>query len=263
MMIVKIGGGATINLPGIVQDLVGRSEPMIIVHGANALRDEIGNKIGQTVRTITALSGVESVYSDDALIDLMFMSYSGLRNKRLVELCQRHGINALGLTGLDGRLIEGERNGAVRIREGGKTLIVRDNSGKPRRVNVSLMQLLLENGYTPVITVPICDAEGRAINTDNDDIIALLHRELHATTVLQFIEAPGLLQDKNDPASLISHLSSSELSAWEARVEGRMRRKIIGIRTLFEAGASKVIIADGRRDRPLTDALAGHGSVIQ
>jgi acetylglutamate/LysW-gamma-L-alpha-aminoadipate kinase len=197
------------------------------------------------------------------MIDLMMMAYAGLRNKRLVELCQIHGINALGLSGIDGRLIEGERNSAIRVRENGKTLIVRDNSGKPKAVNTSLLQLLLGAGYTPVISVPIIDADGRAINTDNDDVVALLHRSLNASTILQFIEAPGLLSDRANPESLVSRIEKETLPSWEERVQGRMRRKIMGIRKLFESGSPRVILADGRGAHPIEDALAGRGTTIQ
>ena len=263
MLLIKIGGGATINLPGIIADLAPIQEPTILVHGANALRDEVAKKLGSSVRTITSLSGVTSVYSDDAAIDLLMMTYAGLRNRRIVEMCQRSGVNAVGLCGLDGRVVQGERNAAVRVREGGKTMIVRDNSGKPRLVNTRLLSLLLDQGFVPVLTVPIADAEGRAINSDNDDIVAALHEALSAKTVIQFIEAPGLLQDKDDPTSVINSLPAAELSTWEDRVEGRMRRKIMGLRRLFEGGAARVIIADGRREHPLHDAFAGIGTVIE
>jgi len=99
MIILKIGGGKDINLEGVVKDLVDLEEKVLIVHGANALRDELGERLNQPKKTITSVSGYSSVYSDEAAIDLMMMAYSGLRNKRLVELCQRNGINALGIDG--------------------------------------------------------------------------------------------------------------------------------------------------------------------
>jgi len=266
MMIVKLGGGAAINLPGIVSDLAAQqkqgAEPVIIVHGANALRDDLAKRLSIPLRTLTSVSGITSVHSDDEMIDLMMMAYAGLRNKRLVELCQQNGINAIGLSGIDGRLIQGERNSAIRVREGGKTLIVRDNSGKPKSVNTTLLRMLMDAGYTPVLSVPIIDAEGHAINTDNDDVVALLHRELNATKILQFIEAPGLLTERSNPLSLVERIEKESLPAWEERVEGRMRRKIMGIRRLFESGAPQVIIADGRTEHPLQSALAGQGTII-
>jgi acetylglutamate/LysW-gamma-L-alpha-aminoadipate kinase len=266
-MIVKLGGGSAINLSGIVADLAEQQRngagPMILVHGANALRDDLAKRLNIPLRTLTSVSGVTSTHSDDEMIDLMMMAYAGLRNKRLVELCQQNGINAIGLSGIDGRLIEGERNSAIRIRENGKTLIVRDNSGKPKAVNTKLLKLLMDAGYTPVLSVPIIDADGKAINTDNDDVVALLHREMTATKILQFIEAPGLLTERSNPGSLVQRIEKETLPSWEEKVEGRMRRKIMGIRRLFESGSPQVIISDGRGEHPLVDALAGRGTTIQ
>src|SRR5512135_194001 len=103
MIIVKIGGGEGINLQGIVQDLGQLKEKFIVVHGANALRDKLAEDLRQPKKVVTSVSGYASVYSDEAMIDLMMMAYAGARNKRIVELCHQHGINAVGLSGLDGK----------------------------------------------------------------------------------------------------------------------------------------------------------------
>src|SRR2546423_8462231 len=135
MIIVKIGGGKNINLRGVVQDLAGLDEPYIIVHGANAVRDDIAAKMGHPTKTVESASGYTSVLSDEKAIDSIMMAYSGLQNKRLVELCQQHGINAVGLSGIDGRLVQGTRNKGIRVRQNEKTIMMHDYSGKPRSVN--------------------------------------------------------------------------------------------------------------------------------
>jgi acetylglutamate/LysW-gamma-L-alpha-aminoadipate kinase len=263
MMIVKIGGGAGINHAGVIADLAQIDDKFIIVHGANALRDEIAQKTGYEKKVLTSVSGYSSVYSDSELIDLMMMSYAGLRNKRMVELCQQNGINAVGLSGVDGRVIEGRRNKGIRVKEGEKLRLVRDFSGKPQAVNDGLLRLLLDNGYTPVLCVPIIDENGFAINSENDDIVTLLQQSLAAGVVIQLIEAPGFLEDAGDPATLVRSMSFRELVQREEQVSGRMKRKMLALRKLFETGAGKVIISDGRVERPVSDALAGKGTIIQ
>lgn len=263
MYIVKVGGGAEINLAGVVGDLAAIDTPCVIVHGANALRDDVAERLGTPKTVITSLSGYSSVYSDEPAIDAILMAYSGLRNKRLVELCQRNGINAIGLTGLDGAMIRGERNKGIRVREGGKNLIKRDFSGKPRQANEGLLRLLLDNGYTPVLTIPIVDEKGFAINSENDDIINVLQDVLEAEQIIQLIEAPGFLADANDPGSVIATMTRDEVALREAQVEGRIKRKLLALRRLLDAGASRVVIADGRVDHPVADALAGKGTTIQ
>ena len=263
MYIIKVGGGSDINLEGVVNDLATLDQPFVVVLGANALRDSLAIRLEQEKVELTSVSGYSSVFSDAAAIDLIMMAYSGLSNRRFVELCQRSGVNAVGLTGLDGRLIQGRRNRGIKVREGGKTLVKRDFSGKPLEVNAALLKTLLEQGYRPVLSIPIIDEAGFAINSENDDIVAVLQNALKAEKLVQLIEAPGFLEDKNDEHSMLTTLSVIELADREAAVEGRMKRKMLALRRLFEAGAAEVIIADGRTEHPVLDALAGKGTTIQ
>jgi acetylglutamate/LysW-gamma-L-alpha-aminoadipate kinase len=263
MIIVKIGGGSRINVKGIVIDLATLDERFMIVHGANALRDKLAEDLGQPKQVLTSVKGYTSVYSDEKLIDVMMMAYAGLRNKRIVELCQQNGINAVGMTGLDGQTVTGRRNKGIRVYQNQKQKIVRDFSGKPESVNKDLLDLLLENGYVPVITVPIMDEQSYAINTENDDVVRVLQAAIHADTVINLIEAPGFLEDAEDEETVIDIIPVRDLESREAQANGRMKRKMMAIRKLFEHGASRVIIADGRSEHPVTDALQGKGTVIQ
>ena len=263
MLLIKIGGGKDLNLVGIVKDLASLNEKFIVVHGANALRDELAQKLNIQKKVVTSLSGYDSVFSDENTIDLAMMAYAGLKNKRIVELFQQHGVNAVGLSGIDGKVIQGKRNSGIKVREGGKTLLLRDFSGKPKAINKQLLDLLLDNGYTPVLSVPLIDENNFAINSENDDIITLLQNEFKADKIISLIEAPGFLLDKNDPSSLVSNISKAELEEMEQKVEGRMKRKILALRKLFESGDTTVILSDGRTENPIKDALDGKGTTIQ
>jgi len=262
MMLIKIGGGEQINLEAAIADLATLEQPFVIVHGANVLRDQLAQQLGKEKTVLTSVSGYTSVFSDQDAIDVIMMSYSGLRNKQIVELCQRNNINAVGLTGLDGRLVQGERNKGIRVRENGKTLIKRDLSGKPRSINSQLLTLLLENGYCPVLTIPIADENGYAINSENDDIVVQVASALDIDTVIQLIEAPGFLHDPADETSLVTSMSLSELERREASVEGRIKRKLLALTRLCQGGKTRVIIADGRGERPIISALGGAGTHI-
>ena len=263
MTIIKIGGGKTINIEAIISDLVNIEDEFIIVHGANSLRDELAKKLRYEKQILVSASGYSSVYSDSEALDIMMMSYSGLRNKRIVELCQQIGINAIGLTGVDGKLIEGKRNRGIRVKENEKLRIVRDFSGKPKSINTNLLKLLLNNGYTPIITVPIIDENSYAISSENDDIVALLKEKLDADTIVHLIEAPGFLNDANDPKSLLKTISRNELEEKEAQVTGRMKRKMKALIKLFETGETSVYICDGRIKNPITKAFSGEGTIIK
>ena len=263
MIIIKIGGGDSLNLKGIITDLAELKEQIIIIHGANALRDKLLASLGIQKKVLTSVSGYSSVYTDQQALDVLIMAYAGLRNKRIVELCQQHGINAIGLSGVDGKVIQGKRNVGIKTYEDGKLKIIRDFSGKPQAINKELLLLLLQHGYTPVLSVPLLDENNYAINSENDDIINLLQQTFQADKIIQFIEAPGFLDNEQDPASLIKSISPNELKKREEQVSGRMKRKMLALTRLFESGANQVIISDGRRERPLQDALNGEGTVIQ
>lgn len=263
MIIVKIGGGKDINIKGIISDLASIDDQFIIVHGANALRDELADKLNAPKKTMTSVSGYTSVFSDETALDILIMAYAGLKNKRIVEMCQQNGINAVGLSGIDGKIVEGQRNKGIRVKEGGKLRIVRDFSGKPKNINLKLLKLLLSNGFVPVLSVPIIDENNFAINSENDDIVTLLQQTIQADKIIQLIEAPGYLNDPDDPESLVQSLSAKELSIREEQVTGRMKRKILALRKLLESGTHQVIISDGRIENPLSHALAGKGTIIQ
>ena len=263
MHIVKVGGGEAVNLAGVAGDLASLEVPCVVVLGANAVRDRLAVRLGSATRTLTSVSGYTSVFSDETALDIIMMAYAGLRSKRFVELCQRRGVDAIGLSGIDARLVQGERNRGIRVREGGKTLIKRDFSGKPRAVNSALLRTLLDSGYTPVLTIPIADEKGFAINSENDDIVNVLQAALGAERIVQLIEAPGFLDDPDDPASVVATMSRAELERREAQVEGRMKRKMLALRKLFEAGAAEVVIGDGRVEHPLRAALDGAGTIVR
>lgn len=263
MLLIKIGGGESINLEAVIADLATLDEPFMIVHGANVLRDRLTEKLGMKKTILTSVSGYSSVYSDQDAIDVIMMSYAGLRNKRIVELCQRSDINAVGLTGLDGRIVQGERNKGIRVRENGKTLIKRDFSGKPRSINAELLRLLIDNHYCPVMTIPIADENGFAINSENDDIVVKIANALEIDTVIQLIEAPGFLDDPQDESSLVERMNLAELSVREAQVKGRIKRKLLALMRLCASGKTRVILTDGRGEHPVANALEGRGTHIQ
>ncbi|MDO8627699.1 MAG: acetylglutamate kinase, partial [Candidatus Diapherotrites archaeon] len=209
------------------------------------------------------LSGYDSVFSDADAIDLMLMSYSGLSNKRFVELCQKNGVNAFGFTGLDGQAVRGKRNSGIKVKEGEKIKLLRDFSGKPQSINKELFEFFLSKGIVPVLSMPIADEEGNAINSENDDVLNVLQQALNASAIVSLIEAPGFLEDKNDENSLVKKISKTELEEREKQVDGRMKRKLLALRKLFENNASNVIISDGRTQNPLKDALQGKGTLIE
>jgi len=263
MIIIKIGGGKNINHEAIIKDCKNLPEPYLIVHGANYARNELLQNLGIKLKTVKSVSGYTSVLTGNTEMDVFMMAYAGLRNKRLVELAQKNGINAVGLTGLDGQLITGKRKQALKVIENNKKKIIRDDlSGKPAEINVSFLKLLLENNYIPFICPPILSFNGEALNSENDNIVSLLAKKMSATMIISLFEAPGLLENPEDENSLIKKLQKKDLEAAENNTDGRMKRKMLAIRNILDEGVKKIIFADGRVNTPISCALSEKGTII-
>jgi len=265
MIILKIGGGKQIHFEYIAQDLVSiiKKEQVVVVHGASATRDEVAQKLRFPTKTITSPTGVTSVYTDDKAIDVFLMTYCGLVNKRLVAILQKHGINAVGLSGIDGRLWQGKRKDAVYVVKNGKTKLIKDNlTGRVEKINTVLLQLLLNKNYVPVLCPPAISFDNEIINTDNDGAVATMAGSLHAEIIVSLFEAPGLLKDVADETSVINKIPQYELQNMMQYANGRMKKKLLGAQKALELGVKKIYWGDGRIQNPITNALQGKGTVI-
>ncbi len=266
VLLIKIGGGKSLNWEGVCRDVASLSdqERMIIVHGASARRDEIAARLQVPTRTVESPSGVPSVYTDEVALDVFLMVYAGLVNKRLVAMLQRYGVKAVGLSGVDGALWRAKAKKEILVKENGKTKLLRDNlTGRVEEVNHSLITLLVEQGYVPVICPPALTYEDEIVNTDNDMAIGVMVGRLPVNRMVSLFEAPGLLADPDDETSLISHIDRDRLDQFLEYGRARMKKKIMGARIAIEAGVETIYWGDGRIDRPVLSALQGNGTVIR
>lgn len=265
MLVVKVGGGQGIDYDALCQDLARLEAPFVLVHGGSALLNEISTRLGHPPRFVTSVSGHESRFTDRRTLELFNMVYAGHMNKMLVEKLQALGVNALGLTGLDGRLVEGRRKGALKVIEDGKKRVLRgDHSGYIRRVNVALLRLLLDHGYLPVLTPPAISEEGVAINVDGDRFAGQIAVALRAEALLLLSNVPGLLRDVNDEATLVREVPRDRIDHFiQAVARGRMKKKLLGAQEALEGGVQRVILGDARAAAPVTRALAGAGTTVR
>lgn len=265
MFVVKIGGSRGINLDYILEDLARQTEPFVLVHGASDELNQLSEQLGKPPRMVTSPSGYTSRYTDRETLDLFAMVYCGKVNTRIVEKLQQLGVNALGLSGVDGRLLEGKRKPSIRIVEDGRTkMLHNDFTGKVERANGDLIRLLLDNGYLPVISPLAISYECEAINVDGDRAAAVIAKALGAERLIILSNTPGFLKDVSDEASLIPELSRNEIAqAIETYAQGRMKKKLLGAQEALAEGVKTVVLADGRVPNPITAAKSGHGTTIR
>jgi len=262
-LVVKLGGGSGLDVDAVLRDLAARKEPWVLVHGGNAELNEVSRKMGHEPRFVTSPSGHTSRVTDAATIGLIQMVYRGRINNDLVLRLQRLGVNAVGLSGVDGRIWEAERKEAVRVVENGRKFLLRDDqTGKIVRVNAALLRLLLDNGYRPVLTLPALASDGSAVNVDGDRAAAAVAAALGAHDLVILSNVPGLLRDVEDPTSVVASIPRADLES-DTFAQGRMKKKLLGAQEALDGGVMRVVLGSANRERPVTDALAGVGTVIQ
>lgn len=266
MIVVKIGGAKGVNLQPICKDIAAlkqQGETIVLVHGGSAEVNDISEKLGYPPRFLTAVSGYTSRYTDRNTLEIFSMVTNGRINTLLVEMLQKVGVNALGLSGVDGKLMVAKRKEAVRIIENGKQRIIRDDyTGKVETVNTALLHALLEAGYTPVIAPLALSTENETLNVDADRAAAMVAGALKASELILLTNVPGLLKIFPDESTLITHIDKTKVEQAMSFAEGRMKKKVLGACEAFSLGVGKVVFADGRVEHPLLDALAGQGTVI-
>jgi acetylglutamate/LysW-gamma-L-alpha-aminoadipate kinase len=270
MYVIKICGGAAINEAAYARfaedlaELRAGGTPFLVVHGGNAEFSKLSRRLGMPPRMITSSSGRVTRYTDAATMDAMLMAYCGKVNKRLVATLRAAGVNAVGLSAIDGGIAVGRRKPVLRGSEDGKTKVLRDDhAGTLEAIDPSVVQLLLENGYTPVLTPPALGAEGVPINVDGDKLALELATAVQADGLLFFSDTPGLLRDRHDESSLIAEIDASSPESALAAAGGRMVVKVEAALGAVDRGVGRVVFADGRIANPIQAALNGQGTTVR
>ncbi|WP_135664947.1 acetylglutamate/acetylaminoadipate kinase [Halorhabdus rudnickae] len=267
-VVVKVGGARAVDPEGAladVADLVADGEDIVVVHGGSTAVDETLERMGIEPEYVETPSGVVGRFTDAETMEVFEMVFGHL-NTQLVAGLQSQGVDAVGLNGVDGKLLAGPRKSAVRILEDGKRKIKRgDHSGTIKKVNDELLYTLLDNGYTPVAGPPMAGKDGDewlAVNTDADRSAAAIAGALDATLIL-LTDVDGVYADPDDPATLIESVETGEdWKALEDAAEGFMERKIMAAEEALDGGAPEVVVADANAEAPISSALEGSGTHV-
>ena len=267
--VVKLGGTEGVDFSAICKDgaeLLSQGRQLVFVHGGSVEANLLGESLGAPPKIITSPSGYTSRYTDRKTLEIFLMAVNGKVNSLLTEQLQMLGVNAFGLSGLDGRLLRATRKDSIQSvdAERGKRKIIRDDyTGKIECVNQSLLTILLNAGYLPVVAPVAVSEKGEALNVDADRVAAMIASALKADTLILLTAVPGLMKNFPDESTLIRQLPQSQLAAANEAAQGRMKKKVLGAEEALRGGVSQVIIADGRIRNPISNALSGNGTVIQ
>lgn len=265
MLVVKMGGAAGIDVDKVLDDLAQIPEPWVLVQGGNHELSTFSEKVGHKPRFVTSPGGYTSRVTDQETLHLIEMVYRGKINAEIVRGLQRRGVNAIGLSGMDGSLFRAERKEAIRVVENGRKFLLRDDyTGKVTSVNTALLRLLLDHGYRPVVTLPALGTEGDALNVDLDRAAAAIAGAMKADAFLLLSNVPGLLRDVNDGDSLIPRITRAQLKDANSEFAlDRMKKKLLAVEEALDLGVSRIVLGTANVEHPVRHALAGNGTVIE
>ncbi|SFS39515.1 acetylglutamate/acetylaminoadipate kinase [Halostagnicola kamekurae] len=268
--VVKIGGARAVDPEGALGDvaqLMDDGESVVVVHGGSTAVDETLEELGEEPTYVETPGGVVGRFTDERTMDVFKMVMPGKLNTDLVEALQNEGVDAVGLTGTDGKLLSGKRKSAVRVKEDGKKKIKRgDHSGTIESVNADLLETLLSSSYTPVVSVPVLGEEKdggyTAVNADADRAAAAIAGALEADLVL-LTDVSGIYEDPDDESTKIDEAATpAAFEAVKDAAEGFMTKKVMAAEESLEGGAASVVVADANADEPITSALDGDGTTL-
>lgn len=238
IVVVKYGGNAMINdhlREQVMEDIVLLwliGVKVVLVHGGGPEINELMGKLGKKPQFVDGLR-----VTDKETVDIVQMVLAGKVNKTLVNLLEMKGGKAMGISGMDGRLIEAEmrdeRLGYV---------------GSITKVHIRPVLDLLEKGYIPVISTLGCDRNGNTYNINGDTAAAYIAGAMNAERLVMMTDIAGILRDKDDPATLIPEVTIAEAKQLceEGVISGGMIPKVDCCIEAIHKGVKNVVIMDGR-----------------
>ena len=238
IVVVKYGGSAMLNenlRDSVVRDIVLLSYigvKAVLVHGGGPEITDLLKKMGKESRFVNGLR-----VTDKETAEVAQMVLAGKINKNLVNNIQNRGGKAIGLSGIDGHMIEAsmkdEALGYV---------------GKIEKINVQPILDVIDKGYIPVISTLGCDNEGNVYNINADTAASIIAGSLKAASLISLTDTDGILRDKDDPSTLIPVIKISEIAGLieSGVISGGMIPKVECCSDAIKDGVGKVIIIDGR-----------------
>ena len=238
IVVVKYGGNAMVSeqlRQQVMEDIVLLwlvGVKVVLVHGGGPEISEMMTRLGKKPEFVDGLR-----VTDKETVDIVQMVLAGKVNKTLVNMLEVKGGKAMGISGMDGRLIQAKQKDAQLGYVGSIT-----------GVNIAPVMDLLEKGYIPVVSTLGCDEQGNTYNINGDTAAACIAGALGAERLIMMTDIAGVLRDRNDPSTLISSLTIEEaVTLFEQNIiAGGMIPKVGCCIDAIHRGVGSAIIMDGR-----------------
>ncbi|WNG46575.1 [LysW]-aminoadipate kinase [Archangium minus] len=256
-IVVKIGGAAGVDLENVCNDvaeLVRQGERVVVVNGGSDAGKRLLKLHSIERPEVTTPSGNVVRLTNTVTLRILMMAWVGEVNKRIVLALGERGLSAVGLCGADGRVLVAKRRPPLKLNDGGRIRIDREHlAGEIQSVNTRLLGTLLDQGHVPVLCPPAVTEDSVLVNVDADQVAASIATSLGARSFVMLSNVPGLLENPNDPLTLVRH--SDDVEGCMQLAAGRMRYKLDAARKALQGGVPAVYVSSSRVPRPVFVAL--------
>ncbi|MCE9672582.1 [LysW]-aminoadipate kinase [Myxococcus stipitatus] len=256
-IVVKIGGAAGVDLENVCNDvaeLIRHGERVVVVNGGSEAGERVLKAFALERPEVTTPTGTVVRLTHATTLRVLMMAWVGEVNKRVVLALAERGVPGVGLCGADGRMLVAKRRPPLKVNVGGRVRIDREHlAGELQSVNTGLLSTLQDQGYVPVICPPAVTETGVLVNVDADQIAASISTALGARALVMLSNVPGLLENPNEPLTLIR--SSDDVAGCMQLAAGRMRYKLDAASRALQGGVPSVYVSSSRVPRPVFVAL--------
>ncbi len=267
--VIKLGGkllSQENKFENVIKDIANliknKKDKIVLVHGGGPQINKMLRAVGKEPRIVKSVSGMQTRITDKETLEIAQMVMVGKLNKLLVSKFESLGIKSVGICGADGTTIQAKRKDNLRIideKTGKKIAIHDDYSGRIEHIDPTLINILLENDYLPIIAPIGIGLEYELLNLDADRVAGYIGAALKAKKLLLFTDVEGVIID----GKVIDSIGKEELKDILNKVEGGMKKKIYAASEALNLGIKTVYIGSGILENPISSVLEGKtGTVV-
>jgi len=262
--VVKVGG--TVLDEGLTESFIEdikrslSQTKIVLVHGGGKKVTQIASKMGKEQQFLVSPEGFRSRYTDKDTMEIFTMVMAGKINKRIVSSFLAHGIQAVGITGIDGASVKASRKKQIiAVDETGRKRLVDDSyTGKIESIDPKLISLLLENGYTPVVAPIVISEEFEELNVDGDRMAAHIAGSLRAERLVLLTDVEGLVLN----GSLIPKLTLHEAESTLPAIGKGMITKIHAAVEAVKMSVGEAVVMSGLQEDPISKSLSRKAGTV-
>jgi len=263
MIVIKIGGSVVDGLhPSALADIkaIAENDKLVFVHGGGKEVTATATKLGKEQKFIVSPGGVRSRYTDKETADIYTMVMSGKINKAITGMLLRQGLKAVGIAGIDGGVLKAERKKKLMIinEKGRKMMIDGGYTGKINAVDPTLIHILVNNDYVPVVSPIALSEEYDFLNVDGDRAAAYVAGGVKADRVIFITNVNGLMLNEK----LVTGMTLEQAKAALPKIGSGMEKKVLACTEAVEMGVKEAIIASGQVVKPISSAIAHNNCTV-